>query len=326
MDLVGRGLTAVRGELQLFGDLLELAVNVLPLTDAQVMQELRLTELAELVGGELLLLLFDVVPQLQPRQEVRALLLEARVLLRGSLLLVRGALAWVLDGQRGGDDEDLLQRAVAVRLQDHAAELGVHRELRELAADRRQALAGVLLLRVERAELVEQVHAVADVAGVRRVQERERGDVAEAQRAHLQDDGRQGGTQDLGLGELWAGQEVVLGVQPDADAVAGAAAAALALVRRGLRHRLDRQALHLGAVAVAGDARGTRVDHIADTRDGETGLGDVGCQDDAAAGVGFEDLVLLGGTETRVEGDDLCGAQVPLLKGIRRIADLALSR
>ena len=67
MDLVGTGLGAVRGELQLLGDLLELAVYVLPLADAQVMQELRFTELAELVRGEFLLLFLDVVSQLQPR-------------------------------------------------------------------------------------------------------------------------------------------------------------------------------------------------------------------------------------------------------------------
>ena len=38
------------------------------------------------------------------------------------------------------------------------------------------------------------------------------------------------GAQDLRVGELRPGDEVVLGVEPDADAVGGAAAAALALV------------------------------------------------------------------------------------------------
>ena len=77
------------------------------------------------------------------------------------------------------------------------------------------------------------------------------------------------------------GVEVLLGVQPDADAVGDAAAAALALVGAGLRDRLDRQPLDLGAVAVAADAGGAGVDDVLDARDGQRGLGDVRGQHDA---------------------------------------------
>ena len=58
----------------------------------------------------------------------------------------------------------------------------------------------------------------------------------------------------------------------------GAPAAALALVGRRLRDRLDRQPLHLGPVAVPGDARGARVDDVLDAGHGERGLGHVGRQ------------------------------------------------
>ena len=54
-----------------------------------------------------------------------------------------------------------------------------------------------------------------------------------------------------GLGELRAGLEVLLGVQPDRDAGRDPAAAAGPLVGRGLADRLDRQPLHLGAHGVA---------------------------------------------------------------------------
>ena len=81
-----------------------------------------------------------------------------------------------------------------------------------------------------------------------------------------------------GLGELGPGGEVVLGVQPDADAVRGPPAAARALAGRGLRDRLDRQPLHLGPVAVARDPGGAGVDDVADAGDGQRGLGDVGGQ------------------------------------------------
>ena len=74
-------------------------------------------------------------------------------------------------------------------------------------------------------ELLEQGDAVGDAAGVGRLDEREALDVAEAERGHLQDDRGQVGAQDLGLGELGPGGEVVLGVEADADAGRDAPAA-----------------------------------------------------------------------------------------------------
>ena len=65
----------------------------------------------------------------------------------------------------------------------------------------------------------------------------------------------------------------------------GPAAAALALVGRGLRDRLDRQPLHLEPVAVAGDPGGAGVDHVLDAGHGQRGLGDVGGEHDPPAGV-----------------------------------------
>ena len=57
---------------------------------------------------------------------------------------------------------------------------------------------------LHRAELGQQVEAVLDAARVRRLQERERGDVAEPERDHLQDDRGEVGAQDLRLGVLRA--------------------------------------------------------------------------------------------------------------------------
>ena len=51
---------------------------------------------------------------------------------------------------------------------------------------------------VERAELLQQPDAVADLAAVGRVQERERLDVAEVERRHPQDHRGEAGAQDLG--------------------------------------------------------------------------------------------------------------------------------
>ena len=103
---------------------------------------------------------------------------------------------------------------------------------------------------------------------------------------------------------------VVLAVEPDADAGRHPPAAAGALVGRGLRDRLDGEALHLEAVAVAGDAGGAGVDDGADAGHGERRLGDVGGQHDPATAVGGEHPVLLGRREPGVERQDLGVAQV----------------
>ena len=75
-----------------------------------------------------------------------------------------------------------------------------------------------LAARVDGVELLEQGDAVADVAQLRRVDERERLDVAQPERRHLQDHRREVGADDLGFGELGPVVEVLLGVETDADA------------------------------------------------------------------------------------------------------------
>src|SRR6185437_12148277 len=133
---------------------------------------------------------------------------------------------------------------------------------------------------------------------------------------------------DLGVGELRAALEVLFRVEPDADAVGDAAAAALALVGTGLRDRFDGEALHLGAQAVAADAGGARVDHVPDAGDGERGLGDVGGEHDAAARHGpvgghLEDPVLLSGAQPAVERQHV-GVRAALQR-VGGVADLLLA-
>ncbi len=165
-----------------------LAVDVLPLAYTQVVEELGLAQPPERAGRQLLLLVAQVVPQVEVGHEVGLGVGEAAVLLVGLLLLVGGPLAWVLDGQRGGDHHDLAQAAVLLGFEHHAAQARVDRQLGQLAAD-----AGEVAVGVERAQLVQQVDAVLHLAAVRRLDERERLDVAEPDRGHLEDDGGQVG-------------------------------------------------------------------------------------------------------------------------------------
>ena len=237
----------------------------------------------------------------------------------GGLLLVRRALADVLDGQGRHDDHDLPDTAQLAGLQEHASQARVDGQACQAAPDLRQARPPAAPVgsiagpggggpgRLDGADLREQLQAGADLAGVGGVQEGEVLHRPQSQGRHLQDDAGQRGAQDLRLGVLRARLEVSLRVQADGDAVGHAPAAARPLVGAGPADRLDRQALDLGAVGVAGDARQARVDDVADPGNRQGGLGHVRGQDDAAHLVGLEDPVLLGGAQARVQGHDLDG-------------------
>ena len=164
-----------------------------------------------------------------------------------------GPLPDVLDRQGGGEDHHLAHAVLGAGLEDHAAEAGVDRQPGEAPAHVGQRPVGA-----HRPQLDQQGDGVAHGVGVGRVDERERLDVAQPQRRHLQDDRRQVGAEDLGLGELGPGLEVLLVVEADADARRHPAAAARPLVRRRLADGLDGQALDLRAAVVAGDAGGAR--------------------------------------------------------------------
>ncbi len=142
-------------------------------------------------------------------------------------------------------------------------------------------IGGELVVVVHRAQLVEQLVAVGDRAARRRIDEGKVLHHAQVQRLHAQDHAGQRRAQDFRVGEARRGREVLLVVEADADAVGHAAAAAGALVGRRLADRLHQQLLHLAAEAVALHARRAGVDHVADARHGERGLGHVGRQHDA---------------------------------------------
>src|SRR5665811_747395 len=119
-----------------------------------------------------------------------------------------------------------------------------------LVPDRCQAWARATSF--EGAQLGERTDPVGDLGGVRRLDEREVDDVAELGLGHLEDDGREVRPQDLGLGVLGARLVVGLAVEADADTGCDAAAPTRALVRGGLRDRLDGQQLDLRTLRVAG--------------------------------------------------------------------------
>ena len=78
----------------------QLAMDLAPLAHAHIGKVLALTELAQLVLAECLALLLVITPQRDPRQKVRARMLEPGMGLIGLRLLIGGSLAWILNRHR----------------------------------------------------------------------------------------------------------------------------------------------------------------------------------------------------------------------------------
>ena len=118
---------AVHRQPELFHHLTQLGIDILPLAHAQVVEEIDPALAAELVRGERFLLLAQVVPQVDERQEVGLFIVETAMFLVRGLLLVHWPLARVLNGERRGDNHRLAHAAVFLRFQHHARQTRVHR-------------------------------------------------------------------------------------------------------------------------------------------------------------------------------------------------------
>ncbi len=306
-------------------------MGVTPLAQAQVVEEVLPAPAAQRIGAQRLALLLETAPEVDQRGEVRVRVLPLRMGLVGGLLAVCRALAHILHRQRAGHDQHLGQTALLRGFEQHAAQARVDRQPRQLASQR-----GQLGLAVDRRELLQQVgvddrahrlvKAVADGLAIRRLDEGEILNVAQAQMQHLQDHRGEVGAQDFRIGKFRPTEEILLAVQTDADTRFNPPAAALALVGAGLGHRLDRQALNLSAVAVAADARGAGIDHVANARHRERSLGDVGGQHDLAPRSRLEDLLLLGRRQPRIQRQHLGELQIGLAQHLGGVADFPLAR
>ncbi len=243
----------------------------------------------------------------------------------GRLLAVGRALARIGDRQARHDHQHFAQAPERVRGQHHPGQPRVQWELRQRAADRRQPATRVGRVGPEGAQFLQQPHAVGHGPGVRPFDEREVGHLAQPERRHLQDHRREPGPEDLRVGERGPGEIVVLAVEPDADAVRDTPAPPCALVGGRLGDRLDRQSLHLEPSAVPRDARGARVDHVADAGDGDRGLRHVGGEHDPTPGVGGEHPMLLGGRQAGVERQHVGGRHRHRLDRVGGVADLTLA-
>ncbi len=175
-------------------------------------------------------------------------------------------------------------------------------------------------------EFLEDLGAVADAAGRRRIYEREAGHVAQSQGRHAQDDLGQVAPQDLGRREERPCQVVLLAKEADAHAVFHPPAAPLALVGTAARDRLYRQGRGARARIVLRNAGQPGVDHVADARNRQRRLGHVGGDDDLAAGRRLEDQRLPVGRQPRKKRQDPVAGGAVALQNLAGLADVLLGR
>ena len=224
VDAVGVGARLADLQAERLGELPELPVDVLPLPHPQVVEVLGLAQPPERARAELPLLRLEVVPEVEQAEEVARRVGEAGVLLvgLGAALSGRSRGSWMVSPATIAITSRLVPWVFdSITIRPKRGSMGSFASCWPTRVS--FAPPAPVVPVGDRAELGEQVEAVLDAAGVRRGEERERGDVAEAERDHLQDDRGQVGAQDLRLRVLGAAGEVLLRVQPDRDAVAGAA-------------------------------------------------------------------------------------------------------
>ena len=305
----------------------ELADEVLPLAHPQVVDELLTTLSAEARGGLRCLRLLEVIPQREQGEDVRGGIDEARVRGIGSDCAVLGPLSRITDRQRSGHDDDVVEATLFFGLHDHPAQSGVNGQPGEAPAHVGHASCQRLrpATRPERSHLLENRDPCGHRSTVRRVEEREVRDLAQAERGHLQEDAGEVGPQDLGIGERRARPQIRLVVQPNADAWTEPPASACTLRRTGLRDRLDGKALHLEARRETRHADLPGVDNRPDARDGEGGLGDVGGEHDPAPDMRREDPVLLLGRQAAIERREFHRIPEAIRQGLAGVTDLALT-
>src|SRR6266498_3608772 len=134
------------------------------------------------------------------------------------------------------------------------------------------------------------------------------------------------GALDFRLGKRRAGVEILLGIQPDANAGFDTTGAAFALVGAALRDGFHGQPPGAGARAVAADAGEARVDDVADAGNGERSFGDVRGDDNFAPGGTGKDALLIAGTEATKERDHFRLAAEAAFELVARLADVAFAR
>lgn len=179
------------------------------------------------------MLLAKIIPQIHKREKVRLFVVEATMFFVRCLLFVHRTFARILNGERGRDNHRLTHAAMFCASSTIRARRGSTGNC-ELATERRQFIGAGLFISGDRAQLFEQTHAILDIAFIRCFDKRERSDIAQPQRGHLQNNRGQVGTQNLRIGKLRAREEIVFRNRDEYRSFGHTTTAAFTLIGRRL--------------------------------------------------------------------------------------------
>ena len=300
----------------------QLLVQLVPLAQTQRRQEF-FTALVrpQFVGLLVLDRILKPRPQFYVGKKIRALVIEALVRRIRRFAPFRGSITRVLQGERAGDDEDLVQALELPSRQQQTRHLGIERQFGQLMTQWRE-LAHV----VNGVEFLQQLVTVRDGARTRRLDERKFLHLAQPQRTHAQDDSGQRHAENFGIGKLRPLQKIRFLVQTDAHAAHHATATTGTLIGCGACDVLDAQLLHLLPHTVAVDARQPAVNYVADVGYGKRSLRHIGCRHHAPhTGSRFEYAVLLGDGQAREQRQDFQALVLVLAQRFGGIAYLAFA-
>ena len=266
----------------------QLRVDVAPLADTGVTQKVIAAKPPQPRLGEPFQLVVKRLPDGEQGKEIRIRMHETPMRGVGLFPRIHRAFTGILDRKPGRDDQHLVQRLFLPCLQNHPAHRGIDRQPGQLATERsertrRRPSVRRRVFAVQRAQLLQQGVTGADRLHRRHVDEGKPFDVTQAEGLHAQDHVGQIGALDLGLGEAQTLVVILLRIQPDAYALGHATGPALALVAARLGDRLDGQTPGARRRHITAHPRQPRIDHEANARQGERGLGDIRRHDDFPA-------------------------------------------
>ena len=262
----------------------------------------------------------EKLPQLQIAHEIRALVLKRQMRAVGGFGALERAITRILHRQRRRNNQHFRKAILLLRGDEHARDARINRKLRQLPTD-----IGELVFVIHRTQFGEQLVAVGNGAWRGRLQKRKVFHVADLQRLHAQNHRGQRRAQYLRVGKLIARSEIFFVVQPHAHARSHPPATARALVGGGARDFFDLQQLHLVAVAVAVNARETRINHVTNARHGKRGFCHVGSEHDAPVAMRLEHAILFLKRQAREQRQYLRATGMVLAQGFGGVAYLALA-
>ena len=174
-----------------------------------------LAPVAQLRLGQLLVRVAIRLPQLEDADEFRLRIGELRVRGVGGAARVGRALARILDAEEARRSTSISRSTpcacAATSMRASFTSTGSRDIVRPIGGE-------LALACVDRAEFAQLLPAVGDRARIRRIEERELLDAAQAQRQHAQDHAGQRGAADFRIGVARPRQEIGFGIQADADA------------------------------------------------------------------------------------------------------------